>query len=101
MGGRSISLNFFVPLSKRPASDEELFKMLGCDFVKNKFGPLGITWHGIEILSDHVCARISFLYIELRNPLAEMFGTKIPLHLDPLLPFANAIREGAVRVGAE
>lgn len=104
MGGRFMGLYVFVPLDKRPAvSAEELFKLLGCDFAAWKFGPLGITWHGTETLSDHICMRVSFLYSQFTNALFEAHGLSkdIPLEQDTMLPLAFAIRNGAFRVGAE
>jgi hypothetical protein len=101
MGGSFIGAYFFLPPDRRPSSDDELFKQLGCDLDTRMFGPMCIADHAIRPLSDHLCVALYFLRTEFRNITAETYGQEVPLERDPLLPFAVAIRDGAVRFAAE
>lgn len=101
MGGEYIGAYFFVPPERRPASDDELFAKLGCDLTRSTFGPMVIADRRIEVLSDHVCAQLYFLRTAFMNALTDAPDQEPPLERDPMLPLALAIRDGAVRVGAE
>jgi hypothetical protein len=101
MGGEYIGAYFFVPPERRPPSDDELFRALGCDLASSSFGTLTFAERRIEVLSDHVCAALWFLKAEYIGRLAETPGDDVPLERDPLLPFATALRDGAVRLAAE
>lgn len=101
MGGEVIGAYFFIPLDRRPSSDDELFRMLGCDLVTSAYGPFFIVERGIEVLSYHVCAQIYFLNASLINALAETYDRDLPVDRDPLLLLATTIRDGAVRLSAE
>jgi len=101
MGGRFIGAYFFIPPDRRPSSDDELWKMLGCDLTAWSFGPLGVADRTIQVLSDHVCAALYFLHAEFITVLARTPGDDVPLDRDPLLAFATMFREGAVRFAAE
>lgn len=100
MGGRFVTVYFFIPTERHSNSDRELLSILGYDSAKNIFGPVGVTWYGINRLSHHICVSISFLYVELRNALDDL-SEDDAIDKDPLLPLAYAIRDGAVRVKAE
>lgn len=53
----------------------------------------------IDVLSDHVCAQLYFLAVELSN--ARAGSRDEALDRDPALPFAIAFRSGAAAVGAD
>lgn len=101
MGGEFIGAYFFIPPDRRPPSDDDLFRMLGCDLTTWSFGPLGVADRRIEVLSDHVCAMLYFLKAEFITVISVTHGQKVPLERDPLLPFATTMRDGAVRLAAE
>jgi hypothetical protein len=101
MGGDFIGAYFFIPPDRRPPSDDELFRTLGCDLTTWSFGPLGVADRTIEVLSDHVCVALYFLKAEFIARLAETPGDEVPLERDPLLSFATMFRDGAARFSAE
>lgn len=101
MGGDFIGAYFFIPPAQRPASDDELFQALGCDLARSMFGTLTFAERKLEVLSDHVCVALYFLKAEYINALSETRGQEVPLERDPLLPFATAFRDGAIRLHAE
>jgi len=101
MGGAFIGAYFFIPPDRRPPGGDDLFRALGCDLTTWTFGTLGVADRRIEVLSDHVCVALWFLKAEYIGRLAETPGDDVPLDRDPLLPFATAFRDAAVRVAAE
>lgn len=100
MSGRSICAYFFIPLAKRPETDEELFVALGKQ-PGGHFGPLTILDRNVTVLSDHVCVQLYFLAAELNNLRHAVEDQELPLERDAGLPFAYAIRDGAVATGAD
>jgi hypothetical protein len=97
MGGEFIGTYFFVPTAARPASDDELFQRLGYDAVNRRFGGLDVVDARIEVLSDHVCVKISSLAASFLNLRMTADEDDLPLERDPGLPLARAIRDGAAR----
>jgi hypothetical protein len=99
MGGRYIGAYFFIPLDKRPATDDELFAKLG-EQPNGYFGPLIITERNVTVLSEHVCAQLYFWANSLFDLRFSVRDEPLTLERDPALPFAYAIRDGAMAVGA-
>ena len=100
MSGRSICAYFFIPLDKRPATDDELFIKLGKQ-PDGHFGPMTILDRNVTVLSDHVCVQLYFLTAELNNIRFAVEDKELSLERDAGLPFAYAIRDGAVATGAD
>ena len=101
MGGDFIGAYFFIPPDRRPPADDDLFRTLGCDLTTWTFGTLGVADRTIEVLSDHVCVALYVLKAEYIGIISETHGPEVPLERDPLLPFATAFHDGAVRLSAE
>jgi hypothetical protein len=101
MGGDLIGAFYFIPLARRPASDDELFDRLGVDRETADVGPFTVVQRSVDILSDHVCAQLYFLSAELINLRVGARDDDLPLERDPALPFAIAFRDGAARVDAD
>lgn len=99
MGGRYICAYFFVPLDRRPATDDELYAKLGKQ-PNGHFGPMIVADRNVTVLEDHVCAQLYFLANDL-FVLQSGMPDELPLEQDPAMPFAYAIRDGAVAAGAE
>jgi hypothetical protein len=97
MSGQFASAMFFVPLDRRPTSDEALFEAVSP--VPGELGPLGIENQGIDVLDYHACVWLSFL----RSSFFDLVRheTEVPLEQDPALPIALALRDGAARAGAD
>lgn len=105
MSAGFVGLFFFVPPARWPRAgpdaDAELLRALGGDLVAGRFSQLGIAARAVEPLSDHLCVQLYFLKAEWIAALADAPEQEPPLERDPLLPFAHAIRDAAVRVDAE
>jgi hypothetical protein len=97
MSGQLASALFFIPLERRPPSDQALFEALGC--AGGTLGPLAIADRGVDVLEFHACAWVSFL----RSAFFELVrhDHEIALEQDPALPLAFALRDGAARAGAD
>jgi hypothetical protein len=100
MSGRALCAYFFIPLAKRPATDDELFARLGKQ-PDGQFGPMTILDRKVTALSDHVCVQLYFLAAELEKLRYEVRDETLSLERDAGLPFAYAIRDGAAAAGAE
>jgi hypothetical protein len=85
MEGRYIGVYFFIPLGKRPGSDDELFAKLGVQ--EGHFGLLIVVDRNVTLLSDHVCAQLCFLADSLHSLQSTVLEEPLPLAR------ATAVRE--------